>query len=284
MFGFFGKKKKQQEPAPEPEEKKAEGTEHEEFQEFAAAFEPETLELMALTGPNGFNGEQEEGQELWTLGVSITAWLEQDVSDVHQGDYQLVTKGDETLRDYLRRRIPGDFILKFRGRLEKDGGTRILMVNLPEPAFDAELKAIQEEQKKPVSFWEEGLGTFELARSVGWFVLEVEWQEETVDLTFNKELDRAGCVETAKGLMNSVADWDEKIRAALAEQFDGADWLEDADLSGAELAEQVMMDSIQVDDAGGFQFWFSHEQIPEGQAIHLTGTLESGVDSVALEA
>ena len=70
--------------------------------------------------------------------------------------------------EYLRQRVPRDFILKCRARLSLDG-SRLLMLELPQPGFDPDLKAILDEQKKPVTFWAEGLGTFALNRALGGF-------------------------------------------------------------------------------------------------------------------
>ena len=48
--------------------------------------------------------------------------------------------------DYLRQRVPRDFIIKCRARLSVDG-SRLLMLELPQPGFDPDLKAILDEQK-----------------------------------------------------------------------------------------------------------------------------------------
>ena len=76
--------------------------------------------------------------------------------------------------EYLRRRVRGDGVYQITVRPSEDG-TQFLMTELPQPETDPEMKAILEEQKKPVSFWESGLGTFVLNRSVGWFEAEVDW-------------------------------------------------------------------------------------------------------------
>lgn len=64
----------------------------------------------------------------------------------------------------------GDSIIQARVRQGLDDD-RFLLVGMPAPMMDRELKAILDEQKKPVTFWESGLGTFTLNRAVGWFEL-----------------------------------------------------------------------------------------------------------------
>ena len=172
MFGFRKKVK--------PEE--GQTVQSEAFKEFAAQFLPEELSILAVTGANVFGGVREDG--LWRLSTGLTAWMEEDSPEIHQGEFELTTLGDEQLLGFLRQRVRPDLIIKFRGRLSEDG-EHILLLNLPEPGFDPDLKAILEEQKKPVTFWEDGLGTFTLDRRVKWFETEVDWLETTVSLTFD---------------------------------------------------------------------------------------------------
>ncbi len=288
MFGLFGKKKKEKAAPAEPEtpEEETGGGESREFRALAADFEPEVLDALVLTGPNGFWGERKDGEELYTLGVELTAWLEEDVPGVHQGAFRLVTKGDEMLKEYLRSHVPGDFVLKVKVRLEKDGGDRLLMINLPEPGFDAELKEIRDEQCKPVTFWIDGLGTFTLARSVGWFEADVEWLGETIQLTIDQDVDRDGSVETAKALLEEAERWDRTVRdyaaGALLEEAAPTD--EDGEpLTEEQFREQMVLESIQAGPEGAFEFWFNDGGELAGSSFHVSGTLESGPESAVLE-
>lgn len=135
-------------------------------------FLPEELEILAVTGANPFSGSQgEEGEGLWPAFIGLTAWMEADGPELHQGAFRLETIADNQLMPVLRQRARPDFIIRFRARRSEDG-TRLLLLDLPEPGFDPELKAILDEQKKPVTFWVDGLGTFALNRALGWFEAE----------------------------------------------------------------------------------------------------------------
>ena len=89
----------------------------------------------------------------------------------------------------LRQRARPDFIIRFRARRSEDG-TRLLLLDLPEPGFDPELKAILDEQKKPVTFWVDGLGTFALNRALGWFEAEADWLGSPIRLDLDRDEDR----------------------------------------------------------------------------------------------
>ena len=113
MFGLFKKKEK--------EEKKPVSAEGEEMRAFAARFLPDEMTILAVTGAAGFGGGKVEGEELYTAMAGLTAWMEEDSSEIHRGQFRLITKADETLVGYLQRRLPRDFIIKCKVRPHADG-------------------------------------------------------------------------------------------------------------------------------------------------------------------
>jgi len=281
MFGLFKKKGEQ------PEEKEREqSTENRQFKAFAAQFLPEELTVFAVTGANGFSGGKAAGEELWTASIGLTAWMEEDTDEIHRGEFLLTTVGDEQLLTVLRQRAPRDFIIKFKARLSEDG-KRLLLVDLPEPGFDPELKAILEEQKKPVTFWEEGLGTFTLNRQVDWFETELDWLGTAITLCFDQDENRADCVMNAKSLLASAADWDRRVREYAADELleSANDWAEeDAEpITREGFMERMELESIEVREDGGFHFWFADGELFYGHSIRVSGDLENGPDDADME-
>lgn len=159
MFGFFKKKggeipeeqQRQQRGAQEGQTRQDAAEVPQEFRALGQDFLPEELNILAVTGASGFGGGRSQGEKLWTASIGLTAWMEEDSPDIHRGEASLVSLADDTLRNYLRQRVRPDFIIKFTARVSEDG-RRLLLLDLPEPGFDPDLKAILEEQKKPVSF------------------------------------------------------------------------------------------------------------------------------------
>ncbi len=285
MFGLFQKK------GGEPEEKAREkqrepGGENARFKEFSAQFLPEELSILAVTGANGFGGGKTSGEELWTASIGLTAWMEEDSPDIHRGEFVLSTIGDDQLLEILRRRTPRDFIVKFRGRVSEDG-RRLLLLDLPEPGFDPDLKAILEEQKKPVTIEEEGLGVFTLNRQVNWFEAGVDWLGTEISLVFDREEDRAGCAANARALLASAADWDRRVREyAAGELLDSAnDWAEDGEepITREQFMERMEPESVEIRADGSFEFWFADGEMFYGHSIHVTGNLEKGPDFAQME-
>ena len=290
MFGLFKRK------GEEPEEKAREtrpvqNTENEQFKEFAAQFQPEELTILAVTGANGFGGGKTRGETLWRASIGLTAWMEEDSPDIHRGEFVLSTIADDQLLEHLQRRVPRDFIIKFKGRVSEDG-QRLLLLDLPEPAFDPDLKAILEEQKKPVTFWEEGLGTFTLNRQVDWFETELDWLGAEISLVFDQDENRADCVMNAKALLADAAGWDRRVREYAADELLelANDWSQDMDEDGGavevtreQFMERMELEAVQVEPDGSFEFWFGDGWMFAGHSIRVTGSLENGPDEASME-
>ena len=289
MFGLFQKK------GGEPEEKAREkqrepGGENARFKEFSAQFLPEELSILAVTGANGFGGGRMGGEELWTASIGLTAWMEEDSPDIHRGEFVLSTIADDQLLEHLQRRVPRDFIIKFKGRVSEDG-KGLLLLDLPEPAFDPDLKAILEEQKKPVTFWEEGLGTFTLNRQVDWFETELDWLGAEISLVFDQDENRADCVMNAKALLADAAGWDRRVREYAADELlstanDWAGQMEDEEpqeITREQFVERMELESIEVRADGSFQFWFGDGDLFYGHSIWVSGDLENGPNDAAME-
>ena len=279
MFGLFKKKGEQPE-----EEQRVQNPENKQFKAFAAKFLPEELTILAVTGANGFGGGKTRGETLWTASIGLTAWMEEDSPDIHRGEFVLSTIGDEQLLEVLRRRTRPDFIIKFRGRASEDG-KRLLLLDLPEPGFDPDLKAILEEQKKPVTFWEEGLGTFTLNRQVDWFETEVDWLGGQISLVFDAEEDRAEVLQRAKTLLAGAASWDKRVREYAADDLlaSANDWAEDEEITREQFIQRMELESIEIRADGSFEFWFADGDMFYGHSIHVSGDMENGPDDASME-
>ena len=168
------------------------------------------------------------------------------------------------------------------------------MLNLPQPAFDPDLKAILEEQKKPESIYVEDLGTFTFNRQVGWYEAEIKWVDGTVRLDFDKGNEEAmkAAQATAKALLSDDKSWDERVRTFAAEKLTDLanQWAKDAEeeaapeeITAEDFARRMELDAIQVDDQGGFTFWFDDGEMFWGHSIRVSGTLSDGPDDAQME-
>lgn len=284
MFGLFKKKKEESVPAPavEQETTPVEDTAQEQRKAFLAQFPGEETDILGITDPSGVAALKVEGTELWKVSIGLSAWVDEYTQELHKESARLEAMVDETLLNYLRARTPRNFIISVTVRPGEEDG-RFLMTDLPKPGFDPELKAMLEEQKKPVTMDVEGLGTFTLNRTLGWYDATVDWMG--CDISLNLEQDEehlAAAQETALALMDDQSGWDERVRAFAAGQLlQRANELleedEEAEPFTLEtLAAQFQPDSLLVGPDGAFEFWFSDDDLFLAHPVHVTGTLEQG--------
>ncbi len=284
MFNLFGKKKEAEPPiSPAPE--------HREAKALAARFDPEEFDICAVTGPNGFGGGKGPKEEFWTASISLIAWREEG-GPIHRGDWGLLALADDKLLDYLRRAAPRDSVIQARVRQALEG-EQLLLVGMPSKVNDPELKAILDEAVKPVTFWEEGIGTFTLDRSVNWFEAEVDWLETPISLEFGQDENRADCLMYAHALLEHQQEWDGKVRSfAAKELLDLArDWAADAAGEGEdapELTEEDFMrrmepQSIEIREDGSFDFWFGDGDLFWGHSIRVSGSMDEGPTDADME-
>ena len=300
MFGFFKKKsgevpeeqERLQKAAAREAERREASEVPEELRALGQRFLPEEFSILAVTGAGGFGGSRTQENGPWLAVLELTAWKEEDSDQpAHREKTQLVALADDKLMEYLRRRVRGDSVFQIMVRPSEDG-KQFLMTELPQPETDPEMKAILEEQKKPVSTWVPELGTFVLNRLVNWFEAEVEWLGQPARLDIDREEDWDACVEQAKALMADQKGWDEKVRAFAAEQLTDLanDWAQSDDpeeepeeITREQFMERMELDAVQISADGSFEFWFNDGDLFWGHAIHVTGSLDKGPESAQME-
>lgn len=282
MFKLFGKKQE-----PEEEFRPSSLPQHPKAAALSAQFWPEEFDILAVTGANAFGGgEEDEGEEYRTVTLPLTAWREDD-GPIHREDTCLVALADDKLLTYLRRLAPPDSIIQARVR-QGMGDDRFLLVGMPGPVMDPELKAILDEQTREVSVWVPDLGTFVLNRTVNWFQADVDWQGQSIQLVYDqgREEDMQKAQEAARALMSAQADWDKRIRSYAVEQlplqYAGSED-EMLELAPEELARRLEAESVQVWADGSFEVWFHDADYQWEHTLRVRGTLEGGPNSVHLE-
>ena len=145
--------------------------------------------------------------------------------------------------------------------------------------FDPELKAILDEQKKPVTFWVDGLGTFALNRALGWFEAEADWLGSPIRLDLDRDEDREKCLFYLRALMKGQADWDGRLRACAARDLLelANDWASDGgceehepeEITREQFMERLEPDAVQISGDGSFDFWFNDGALFWGHSIHV---------------
>ncbi len=269
---LFGKKKEKAVPA--------ESQKDVQVQNFALKFLPEEITVLAVTGTAGIAQERPAEDALWTVGVELTAWMEENEEEIHRESKKLVTLADDRLAAYLRDHIPANFIIKAKVRPSKSGNA-FQLIGMPEPGFDPDLKAFLNEQKKPITLDGGAFGTFTLVRRAGCFQAETQWQESSTSLILDQNESFDACLETAKKLFGQQELYGANIRECAADLLlqQGIDYLggedEDEHLSREELIDHLEPDDIQVCQDGSFHFTFGGGGVYWGKVLVVSGSVAS---------
>ena len=275
---LFGKKKdKERKLTPEQEQ----------VQAFARRFDAQEMTLVAVTGMQGVSHTRENKDELWTVTVPLTAWMDAFDNVVHNQPAVLEALADDRLLGYLLQRLPRSFIIKAKVRPALEGDV-FQLVDMPEPGFDPELKAILDEQVKPVTLDGGELGTFTLNPSVNQFQAEVKWLEQPLLLAFDRGQEEQGALDAAAALLADAGKWDERVRAFAAQRvLESVNALSQEDeqaqpLTAEELAEQLELELVQVEGADGVTLWLGGDLL-YGHGIRVDATLSAGPVDAVLE-
>ena len=279
MFNLF---KKKEAPKAQPAEDKNTA-----YKAYAADFLPDVLDLMVVTGPEPFSSDRQPDSDLWEGRIGLTAWTEKDSDEIDLDPVQLVILAAQDLVNVVQQRLPSNFILKLKGRLSQDG-KRMLLVDLPAPAFDPDLKELLEEQKKPVTFETEDLGTFTLSHAMGWFETDHDWLDGTVQLTVDRDSDREASLANLRTLLADCEGWNQRLAACAAQhrlERANQSLTEDGEepMDEAQFIQTVQVESIQMGEDGSFTAVLNDNGLFWGNSIVVTGTLSGGPVSASVE-
>lgn len=276
---LFGKKKEKAVPAEPPRDVQV--------QNFALNFLPEEITILAVTGTRRITQERPAEDALWTVGMELTAWMEENEEEIHRENKKLVTLADDRLASYLRDHLPANFIIKAKVRPSRSGHS-FQLIGMPEPGFDPDLKAFLNEQKKPVTLDGGEFGIFTLMRDAGCFQGEAQWQESSTSLILDQSEDAAACLETARMLFGQQEMYGANIRECAAEALlsQGIDYLDGEDeesLSKEELMERLEPDDIQVCQDGSFHFTFGGGGVYWGKVLVVSGSVNADTLEARME-
>lgn len=281
MFNLFGKKKEEAPKTPTAQELQV--------QEFAQRFQAEEMTLVAVTGSSYFSGARKEDESLWTMTMELTAWMDEYDGVVYQEPARLMVLANDELFPYLRQITPKDFIIKCKVRQGRDEPV-FQLIGMPEPGFDPELKAILDEQIKPVTLEDEQFGTFTYDRSVNWFETGADWLGDQMSLTMDQVDEQDQCLYTARVLFEKMQEWDDCMRAYAADRLleqvnaPAQEGEEVEELTREQFMEGLAAESVMVNADGTFEFWYSDgEGLLWGRNVHISGSVYQGLTDAQLE-
>lgn len=259
-----------------------------EILKFEARFQGEVQDILVVTGASGVTGGKVRGEKLWTASIDITAWQPISGGKAIKCKNNLAIKVDDEGLGNLRKKLQLDSIAAVRVKMGDRGF--MLMDVLDINTSSSELETILVKQRKDVIYEDDFFGKFKLDRSIEWFEKEVDWLGTDISLNFDQDTtdNMKAALNIAKSLFSNQQDWDAKIRGFAASELlelKNDNWLEDKEeaLTAEAFAGRITLESVQVDSAGGFEFWFGDDDIFWGHSVRVCGNIKNGPAYASME-
>jgi hypothetical protein len=243
------------------------------------------VEITCLIFPNGAGGSQVQGDALWTLDFTTTAW--------RQGN-GAVRRDALWVRKLLRQadvqpqmqQLEAGTLVRIRARLSEQPGEQaqaLLEDVVAVDVADPELLSTLAELRKPVTHQNEVFGILTLDQRVDWYEADAHWCGRTIRISANAQ--GAGDLEkslaTGHQLWADQATWARRVcdlAVAALLPLKNESWLKENEpaLTAAAFVEHMVLESIVLHPDGTFEFYHHDGDLFWGHSIVVSGTVKDG--------
>ncbi len=239
--------------------------------------------IVGLIGASAPGGVRQSNLEQWFLVIHFAAWRYAG-SPVTESKLRLEMPVSQTqLDDYMAALKPYQIIEVEVQEDNQPDCKRIAAIKQTD-INDPELSTIAERLQVPVEFEHPVFGKLVYERQFYCYTGRANWGDQAVDLMFNCENPDPPyrAFETAEVLFRKQADWEQRINEYAADQLlalKNENWLEDDEepLTPAAFISHMTLESISIEEDGGFTFWHDDGDLFWGHTIQISGSLEEGL-------
>ncbi len=250
-------------------------------------------DLAGLVHPSGVRGTQSQGQQDCIFVLPLIVWRFED-EPLRHTPLRLEQAVQHLHLAKRRKAMPPFHIVHVRARVALEteyGAPRGIMDRFIPPFGDtSDLAAAADAFREPYILLDPVLGELVLDRSLGWLCTKAQWNgvEITINLTGDYPANCAKQLEVAHALMNDQSGWEARARDKIVQEYlhlknDG--WLDEGQspLSAEEFRRTPIVESINIDVDGKFEFWFTDGDLFWGHVLTVTGDLARGITHALLQ-
>ncbi|MDQ8192693.1 DUF2262 domain-containing protein [Roseibacillus persicicus] len=250
------------------------------------AEQPEQL-INGLVSPSGaWSSNPRSLLDHWSFLFSLDAWTDAEGAlHTHKMTIRKVVDADELQR--LEELVKAESIISIAlhiGQLEGFDCRQGALVEIIESGVDDEdLKRFAADLATPVTIESKDLGRFTLDRRVGWFEGESRWglRKIRINLSPADVSEPSSVIARAEDLWRQRKPLTRKaceVAAATLLEVKNGSWLNEREppMTEAQFMRKMKLESITVEDDGGFDFWFEDGDIFWGHSIEVRGDQERG--------
>jgi hypothetical protein len=240
--------------------------------------------IIGLIGASAPGGVSHGTTDEWLLVIHLAAWRYAG-SPVTESELRLEMPVNQTeLKDYMTSLAPYQIIEVIVHDDDHPNLKRITAIKHT-GVSDPDLTAIADRLQVPIELEHPVFGKLVYDRQFNWYAGRANWGERAIELMLDCENpdqpDRV--LETAEVLFREQADWEQRVNEYAAKQLlalKNEVWLEDDEepLTPAAFINRMTLESISIDEDGGFTFWHGDGDLFWDHAIQINGTLVEGLN------
>lgn len=245
-----------------------------------AKYEKNCITVEGIVSEEGQGGWETEGAMIHSL--TLAAWKLSEGEVVEKRMNLLRPVRSLTKAEYDR--FPAYKLVRLKVLCTTDRFRAIVEKSLPYPKPDKALAALAQRLSKPVVHQSDQFGELVLNKRIGWFETRAQWNGMSVDVSLTPDstgsLDTA--LRTAKRLWSAQKSWKRKVDQYAVQDLlpvKNNSWLNDDErkLTPKQFVTRMRLESISIDDEGGFDFWHHDGDLFYGHSIQVSGSLDEGL-------
>lgn len=243
--------------------------------------------ITGVAKPGGIGGGRGPDPQ-WYLTLSLLAWRD-GAGRIRRDSLRLQMPVDhDALQDWMQR-LPAGVPLRIEVAPPEPGQPPRRMTGFVAEADDPELARVAEELCNLPPIADPEFGQFTYDARLNWYAARCRWGSCDVELTIPAEAGggiREG-LAVARALFAEHERRTREVRSRVIAELlplKNDVWLEEgeAPLTADQFWDRLTLESVWVDDAGLFTFWFDDGDIFWRHAIEAGGSLEDGITEATL--
>ncbi len=242
--------------------------------------------ITGVVGPRGATCSKWGADVDWTMRFELRAW--KDAVGLLHAELLSVSRKIPDDEEELPSRIKAFSLVAVRVTRPVDGVAELIDL-LRTDVVDEELAAVSLELQKPIVHQDVKLGTLVLDRELDWFDTKAQWGARMISLTIGAVDDQPPKValEAALALFDESSAWERRVRGYAADELlalKNESWLDEDEhpVSRDQFLDRLKLESIGVDEDGGFEFGFDDGDLFWDHEILVSGDLNSGPTSASI--
>lgn len=239
--------------------------------------------ITIITDSSGIGAGKLPNEKLWNVHIKFTAYKELDNTIIHKDGVLLKQCTDDEL-NVLRNSLKKDSIARVSVNIIDN---ELYLKDILEIDInDKDLNKILEDQLKPIYYYDNFFGEFNLDKSINVFTKSIKWINSDITLSFenSNENDILSSLKTAFNLFDNKLKYDKELKEFASNELlelKNDCWLdeEENEISKDDFINNLEVDYIDVSPDGDFTIYCDDNNMFWGHSIIISGNINTGLET-----